>query len=230
MAKVILFDVIETLLDLSPLDPHFERAFGDARARKQWFQTLEQLMLVSVATDLYTDFSRLAKAALQMAAEQQGVSLSTEDRSAILDAVKNLPPHREVEEGLGLLRNAGLRLATLTNGKLSSARAQLRSAKLIGYFEETMSADEVKRLKPAREPYIMAAKRLKVKIDGVRLVAAHSWDIAGAAATGCATAFIARPGKVINPAGPKPEISGRDLVEVARKILRKDRPGFSDAG
>jgi hypothetical protein len=29
MPKVIVFDVIETLLDLSPLGAHFRRVFGD---------------------------------------------------------------------------------------------------------------------------------------------------------------------------------------------------------
>ena len=48
MARVCMFDVNETLLDLSSLDPHFERAFGDASARQIWFlqvlqSALEQL-------------------------------------------------------------------------------------------------------------------------------------------------------------------------------------------
>jgi hypothetical protein len=30
MGRVQVFDVNETLLDLAGLDPHFERAFGDA--------------------------------------------------------------------------------------------------------------------------------------------------------------------------------------------------------
>jgi 2-haloacid dehalogenase len=33
MARVCVFDVNETLLDLGALDPHFERVFSDASAR-----------------------------------------------------------------------------------------------------------------------------------------------------------------------------------------------------
>lgn len=37
MAKVCVFDVNETLLNLGALDPQFERAFGDAATRQAWF-------------------------------------------------------------------------------------------------------------------------------------------------------------------------------------------------
>jgi len=36
MARTLVFDVNETLLDLRVLDPIFERAFGDAAVRRQW--------------------------------------------------------------------------------------------------------------------------------------------------------------------------------------------------
>jgi 2-haloacid dehalogenase len=41
--RVIVFDSNETLLDLSALDPHFARAFGDASARDVWFKQVLQL-------------------------------------------------------------------------------------------------------------------------------------------------------------------------------------------
>jgi beta-phosphoglucomutase-like phosphatase (HAD superfamily) len=73
----------------------------------------------------------------------------------------------------------------------------------------------VRRLKPAPEPYLMAAERLGVAVGEVRLVAAHAWDVAGAARAGCAIAFVARPGKVLDPLVEPPEIIGADLAEVA---------------
>lgn len=35
MPRVIVFDVIETMLDTSTLEPHFERVFGDARVLRE---------------------------------------------------------------------------------------------------------------------------------------------------------------------------------------------------
>jgi 2-haloacid dehalogenase len=68
----------------------------------------------------------------------------------------------------------------------------------------------------------MAAERLGVAVDQVRLIAAHAWDVAGAAGAGCATAFVARPGKVLAPLVERPEIVGADLAEVADAILAVD--------
>ena len=112
-----------------------------------------------------------------------------------------------------------VRLAALTNSTEQVARAQLEHAGLIGSFDLVLSADTVRRLKPAPEPYLMAAERLGVAIGEVRLVAAQAWDIAGAARAGCAAAFVARPGKVLDPLVERPEIIGADLAEVADAIL-----------
>ncbi|HEX2160166.1 MAG TPA: HAD hydrolase-like protein, partial [Actinomycetes bacterium] len=98
-------------------------------------------------------------------------------------------------------------------------------AGLIDTFEQVLSADTVHQLKPAPEPYLMAADRLGVPIGEVRLIAAHAWDVAGATRAGCATAFVARPGKVLDPLVERPEIVGADLAEVAAAILTADAPG-----
>ena len=90
-------------------------------------------------------------------------------------------------------------------------------------FEQVLSADMVKRLKPAPEPYRLAAERLGVPVGQVLLVAAHAWDIAGAARAGCATAFVARPGKVLDPLVEASAVVGADLAEVADRILTVDR-------
>ncbi|HEV2121771.1 MAG TPA: haloacid dehalogenase type II, partial [Chloroflexota bacterium] len=55
--------------------------------------------------------------------------------------------------------------------------------------------------------------------ENVRLIAAHAWDIAGATQAGCAAAFVARPGKVLDPLFLAPDIVGDDLREVAERIL-----------
>lgn len=223
MAEVIVFDVVGTLLDLSSLDSHFERAFGFTQVRQEWFHTIEQLMFVSVAIDSYMDFNKLAKAALQMMEEKQGVELSVADRSAIQERMETLSPFPDVADGLRFLRDKGLRLAALTNGTLQSARTQLRNASLTDFFDEIMSVDEVGQFKPGSKPYEMAANRLGVEADEICMVAAHWWDIAGASRAEYITAFIARPEEVINPAMPKPKIIGNNLIEVANKIVQKNK-------
>jgi 2-haloacid dehalogenase len=221
--RVQVFDVNETLLDLAAMDPHFQRIFGDAGVRLAWFDQMIQSALVATVTGAYSQFGAHARAALAMTAERAGVGLGDGDREAIAAQMRRLPAHPEVAGALGRLRDAGLRLAALTNSTEQVARAQLEFAGLIDAFELVLSADTVRRLKPAPEPYRMAAERLGVDIGEVRLVAAHAWDVAGAARAGCATAFVARPGKVLDPLVERPDVVGADLAEVADAILAADQ-------
>ena len=224
MARVCVFDVNETLLDLSALDPEFERIFGDASVRQAWFGQMIQTALVSTVTDAYSDFGAIGGAALQMTAELQGVELSDEDRQSILGMVPQLPPHPEVDESLARLKEAGLRLATLTNSTQQVAENQMENSGLGKHFEKVLSADTVGRLKPSPEPYRMAAEKLGVDIGEIRLVAAHAWDIDGALRVGCAAAFVGRPGKVLDPLADRPDVVGSDLAEVADQIISIEQP------
>ena len=219
MARVCVFDVNETLLDLGALDPHFERVFGEASARQAWFGQFLALWLTEMLTGEYTNFGTIGGGALEMVAERQGVDLSDEDKQRILGDMQELPPHPEVEDALGRLRDAGIRLAALTNSTQHVADAQIDNSGLRDYFEQVLSADTVQRLKPAPEPYRMAAESLGVEIGQVRLVAAHAWDVVGAMRAGCAAAFVARPGMVLNPLAARPDVVGADLREVAAQIL-----------
>ena len=222
MARVCVFDVNETLLDLGSLDHHFEEVFGDAGARRTWFSQLLQSAFVATITGAYSDFGTVGAAALKTVAEREGVELTEENKKKILGGMRELTPHPEVAESLERLRDAGLRLATLTNSTQQVAEAQMENSGLQGYFEQILSADTVRRLKPAPEPYRMAAKSLGVEVKGVRLVAAHAWDVAGALRAGCAAAFIARPGMVLDPLVERPDVFGVDLREVAGRILEAE--------
>jgi 2-haloacid dehalogenase len=80
MARVCVFDVNETLLDLGALDPQFERVFGDASMRQAWFGQFLTSWLTAMVTDIYQEFGTIGGTALEMIAERQGVELSDEDK------------------------------------------------------------------------------------------------------------------------------------------------------
>lgn len=225
MGRVIVFDVIETLLDLAALDEHFERVFRDAAARQQWFAQMLQSAFVATITNAYADFGSVGRAALDMVAARRQIALSDQQRQQILGAVRALPPHPDVKDGLELLRSAGLRLVTLTNSTATTAEAQLNYTGLRGYFDQVFSVDEIKRFKPAAEAYQMVAGRLGMAKDRMRMVAAHDWDVTGALRAGLKAAFVARSGQVLNPLGGQPDIVGRDLREIASRIIEMDLSG-----
>lgn len=220
MTRVLVFDVNETLLDLKALDIHFERLFGDKSARSAWFSQFIQSALVATITDRYQPFGTIGMAALDMIAARYGKNVSDNDRQLIRDGLTRLPAHPEVRSALERLHDAGCRMAALTNSTEQVAEMQLKNAGLRDLFEYALSADSVQRLKPAPEPYRMTAERFAVDIAEIRLIAAHAWDVAGALNAGCKAAFVARPGAVLDPLHPKPDIIGANLSEVAERILR----------
>jgi 2-haloacid dehalogenase len=223
MPRVIAFDVNETLLDLRGLDAVFEETLGDRAYRPQWFQTMLQLAFVGTITGRYIDFTAAQHAALRVIAARGVVSVSSEQAERIVGAMQRLPAHPDAVPALDRLLGAGRTLITLTNSPLGIVEAQLRFAGIRDRFAHVVSADEVKRLKPAPEAYGHAAARAGTDAAGLRLVAAHAWDIAGALAAGCSAAFVKRPGMALDPEGQRPDVEGNDLVEVAERILAVDR-------
>lgn len=219
MPPILVFDVNESLLDLAALDPHFEQNFGNVAVRKEWFSQVLQMAFVTAITGAYSDFSTIGKAALDVIEQRHQKPLSPQQRSLILETMRKLPPHPDAKDGLEWLRDGGLRLVALTNSPPEMVDTQLRSAGLRPYFERVFSADSVRRFKPAPEPYRMAARELGVGTDSLLLVAAHSWDIAGAMRAGCGGAFLARPGQVLDALTPKPNFIAPDLRDLARQIL-----------
>ena len=246
MAKLLLFDVNGTLLDMGVLDPHFAQLFGRAAARQEWFGLVQQLWMTDLLTHNYTPFNKLAEAALRMMVERWGLTNSQPDNSkvgqlvhaaadtlgiyaptgeeaAILKDLKELPPFADAAPGLRLLQEAGFRMAALTNGAKSAAEAMLKKADLLDYFETVLSVETVKRFKPAPEAYALATRELNVAPTATCLVAAHAWDIAGASAVGWQTAFIRRPHQVLNPDGVQPNWQGDNLIELAQRLIQSVR-------
>jgi 2-haloacid dehalogenase len=219
MPRVIVCDVNETLLDVAALEPDFKDVFGDTRVLQDWFATVLLYSEVATLAGPYTDFASIAGAALDMTATARNVTMSPENRTRILQGMLKLPAHSDVRDGLQIMREAGLRLVTLTNSAPAAVQQQLANAGLTSLFERSFSVDTVRRFKPAPEAYRSVAETLKVPIGQLRLVAAHAWDVVGALRAGCAAAFVARPGKVLYPLGPTPDIVGPDFRQVAQQIV-----------
>lgn len=217
--RVLAFDVNETLLDLAALDEPFRKTFGSAAVRGEWFEQFIRTMLTSIASGRYVPFTKIGRAALDTIAQRRGRTIGDDEAKAILSRIRELPAHEDARPALEKLRARGFRLATLTNSTADMAEEQLAHAGIRDLFEQVLSADAVQRLKPAPEPYRMAAERMGVSVDQLRLVAAHDWDVAGALAAGCAAAFVGREGRLPDALFGRPDVVGPDLAAVADAII-----------
>ena len=224
MKPVIVFDMNETLLDMSALDPTFARIFSGsdgAELRKKWFKLVLELFLTATITGEYRSFDKLTDDALQMLARQQGREARADDRAALREAQAKIAAYPDVAPGLARLKEAGFTLATLTNSTKKSAEQLLDHASIRERFDYVRSADAVEHYKPAREAYEYVAKELGVKTKEILLVAAHAWDVAGAMAAGCEAAFVARPEKVLSPGGREPRFRASDVSALAVQIVEQ---------
>lgn len=82
-----------------------------------------------------------------------------------------------------------------------------------------LSAERAAAYKPAPEVYRLVPEVAGVPADQVLMVAAHAWDLRGAAAAGMRTAYVARPGG--DPPGEHDAFDGEyeslgDLAEALR--------------
>jgi len=220
---IIVFDVNETLLDIEALTPFFARVFEDGRAMRDWFA---QAILYSEAITLagaYAPFGELGGAVLRMLGAAKGVEVTEADLRELKSITEALPAHPDVPGALTRLREAGFRLATLTNSAPAAQDSQLNKAGLTEFFERRLSIDAVGRYKPAPETYRRAARELGVGADALLLVAAHGWDTLGAQLAGCAAALVTRKGNAALPLAvlPPPDIVGPDLGVVAQRIIER---------
>ena len=216
---VLVFDVNETLLDLSHLKPHFVRMFHNEALLSQWFSQLLRHSLVTTMTGAYTDFGTLARDALYIIAKKQGVVVSQQDEDALLTQLGRLPPHTDVIPNLKRLKTAGFTLITLTNSPYTLLESQLAFAGIREFFTEALSVDAVQRFKPHPATYEFAAQTMGVTVEELCMIAAHNWDITGAIRAGCKAAFVARPGMVLGQQDETPDIIAANLSDVTDGLL-----------
>jgi 2-haloacid dehalogenase len=219
--QLLVFDVNETLIDLDHLTPLFARVFGDGGVMRDWFA---QVILYSQSLTLaggYTPFGEIAAAVLEMLGAIKGTHVTPHDVTELRERLVTLPPHPDVSPALDRLREAGFRLATLTNSPPRLDGGPLRRAGLESYFERCFGVDEVRRFKPAPETYRFVCKTLAVAPEDMCLVAAHMWDTLGAQSFGATGALILRPGNADLPldGAPRPTFIAKDLVDLAGQLV-----------
>jgi 2-haloacid dehalogenase len=219
--SVLVFDVNETLLDITALEPFFARVFGDPRVLREWFGQLVTYSMTVTLAGVYTDFFSLGQAVLKMLADIHGVQLTEDDVHALRADFAAMPAHGDVAEGLGMLRDMGFSLVTLTNSPTSqSGTTPLQRAGLGDFFEHELSVDPARLFKPAPELYRGVARQLGVPPSACMMVAAHVWDTIGAQAAGFDGALILRAGNAPLPARgvPSPTVVAADLIELAGRL------------
>lgn len=113
-----------------------------------------------------------------------------EARQRLVEVWHRLPAWPDSVEGLARLRGRCI-TAALSNGGFALLTHLVKAAELP--FDCILSAQLARAYKPAAEVYLTAARLLDVDPAEILMVAAHKWDLIGAAEAGLRTAFVSRP-------------------------------------
>lgn len=191
---VIVFDVNETMSDMSPLAQRFIDVGAPGSLLATWFaSTLRDGSALSTA-GTPRPFAEVARAVLGVLWAQlpgfTGDPNSASDH--VLAGFTSLELHPDIAPGVRELAERGHRLVTLSNGATSVAQDLLARAGLRDSFEAVLSVDDAGAWKPAAQVYRYAASVCAVAPEQMVMVAVHPWDLHGAAQVGMRTALIDR--------------------------------------
>ncbi|MFP3459861.1 haloacid dehalogenase type II [Arthrobacter globiformis] len=214
--SVVVFDVNETLSDMSPLAERFAETGAPASLSKLWFAALLRDGFALTAAGDNVAFAEIGAEALR--GLLAGSDLTTATDAAvehIMQGMAGLGLHPDVPDGVTALKAAGYRLVTLTNGSASVAEKLFTAAGIRDSFDRLLSVEDASAWKPARGAYDYAATACGTDPEKMLLVAVHPWDIHGAARAGLGTAWINRSGAPYPAYFTEPDYSVASLPDLA---------------
>ena len=218
---LVLFDVNETLSDLEPLRGRFEQVGAPGRLLEVWFASTLRDGFALTAAGAYADFHTVALGVLGGLLAQIETLRRDPDEAAehVLAGFAELDVHPDVPTGMRKLADAGVRMATLTNGAAEIAAKLLERAGLADLIERRLSVDEVQRWKPAPEPYLHAAGKCGVEPERCALVAVHPWDVDGAKRAGLQAGWLNRRNTTYPTFFETPDATGETLGAVVDALV-----------
>jgi 2-haloacid dehalogenase len=216
---VVAFDVMETLFSMESMRPRLQAIGLPAHSVDAWYTRLIRDGMALDATGVYKPFGDVARAALEGLLAEHGLAIRAEQVDCVMAGLAELPAFPDVKPAFRQLRDAKVRVVSLTNGNADLTRKLLDRNGLSGLVERVISIDEVRHWKPNRAVYLHALKVIDVVPDRVAMTAVHSWDLQGAAQAGLTTAWVSRREMRFHPLMTSPDVSGESLVETCKGLM-----------
>ena len=216
--SLMVFDVNETLSDMSPLAARFEAVGAPPGLASTWFAALLRDGFALTALGTSEPFALMARESLQVALHGVVEGSVGEAVDHVLAGLPELDVHPDVPEGIAALAGQGIVMVTLSNGAASVADTLLTRAGIRGQFADLLSVEDADVWKPAAAAYEHALHRCETTADRAMLVACHPWDLEGAHRAGLATAWVNRSGGPFPGYFTPPDLEVDSLVDLADRL------------
>ncbi|WP_297646629.1 HAD-IA family hydrolase [Pseudonocardia sp.] len=213
---MVLFDVFETMLQVSELQHRFVDVGRPPHEWEVFFtRTLRDGMALTLAGGV-RPFGEVARAALRTTVRH---TLSEQALDYVLAGFRELPPHPDVEHALVMLARARVPAYAFTHGAASVACDALDGAGLRTYLRGVMSCESIHAFKPPARVYHWACQQVDAPADRVALVAAHSWDVHGAVRAGLLGGLATRLEGAVPDVVARPHVAAERLDVVVERLL-----------
>lgn len=224
MRIAIVFDVYGTLVDPLGLVDDLKSLVGDNAGRfaELWRAKQLEYSFRRALMRAYQPFSVCTWHSLLYTEQTLGLILSDQSRTFLMERYKNLPPFRDAAPGLESVKSSGYCVAAFSNGEAAVLREVLERAELLSFFDDVISADEVRTFKPDPAIYRHALQRLGQSGDATWLVSSNPFDVIGANAAGLRTAWVQRNSIVFDPWGIAPDLVLSGVDQLAALLGERD--------
>lgn len=214
--SVIIFDVNETLSDMSPLAQRFVDVGAPGAMFPTWFAGVLRDGFALTMTGTPKPFVEVASGVLAQALAPVELDRPmTEAIEHVIAGFGTLDVHPDVVDGVKALAAAGFRLVTLTNGSVDISSGLLERAGIRDRFEATLSVETGGPWKPAASAYAYALETCKITVDQAALVAVHPWDVHGAIRAGLTGVWLNRDDRSYPDRFTSPSLTVTALPELA---------------
>ncbi len=213
--RACVFDAYGTLFDVhSAVDRHANRIGERAKAVSElWRMKQLQYTWLRSLMGKHAPFWQLTGDALDFALEAHRI-FDPSLRDDLMSAYMALTAYPEVKQTLSKLKNAGMRLAILSNGTPHMLESGAESSGIADLLDANLSVEEVGIYKPDPRVYQLAVDRLGVTKDQISFQSSNAWDAVGAATFGFRVAWINRFGQGRERLTAEPDVELRTLDEL----------------
>jgi 2-haloacid dehalogenase len=194
MAVILAFDVYGTLINTHGIVAILEKWLGDdAQAFSQtWRDKQLEYSFRRGLMQNYQNFEVCTRNALDYTCNFHRVSLSKEQKQALMDGYKTLPAFDDTANALAQLKDAGFKLYAFSNGTKEAVETLLANAGIRPFFDGIVSCDDLKSFKPNPAVYCHFLRESGATHNQAWLISSNPFDVIGAISAGMLSVWVQR--------------------------------------
>lgn len=189
--KAIAFDAFP-IFDPRPVFSLVKTTFPDNPFfGSKWFSKIFAYTWLRTNGNRYADFHTVIGQALEFTAQDQKVSMTSDQRDQLMSIWLSLKTWPDVADALDKFDRLGIRIAFLSNFSEQMLRANARNGGIEDRFEY-LSTDRARVFKPDPRAYQLGLDHFGLSKQNVAFCAFAAWDAAGASWFGYPTVWVNR--------------------------------------